>query len=118
MTRVKNNVQRSRRRKKLMKAAKGFRGGRSKLYVPAKETVDRGLAFAYRDRRVKKREFRKLWITRINAGARLNGLSYSEFIRGLKAADVRVNRKLLSEMAVSDPEGFAQLVLTAKSSIG
>lgn len=118
MTRVKNNVQRSRRRKKILKAAKGFRGGRSKLYVPAKETVDRGLAFAYRDRRVKKREFRKLWITRINAGARLHGLSYSEFIRGLKAADVRVNRKLLSEMAVSDPEGFSQLVLTAKGSIG
>ncbi|MBA2564878.1 MAG: 50S ribosomal protein L20 [Gemmatimonadetes bacterium] len=114
MSRVKNNVQRSRRRKKLLKAAKGFRGGRSKLYVPAKETVERGLAFAYRDRRVKKREFRKLWITRINAGTRLHGLSYSEFIHGLKAADVRVNRRLLSEMAADDPAGFAQLVHTAK----
>ena len=117
MSRVKSNVQRSRRRKKVLKAAKGFRGGRSKLYVPAKETVERGLAFAYRDRRVKKREFRKLWITRINAGARLHGLSYSEFIHGLKAADVHVNRKLLSEMAVEDPDGFAQLALTAKKSI-
>ena len=118
MARAKNNVQRSRRRKKLLKSAEGFRGGRSKLYVPAKETVERGLAFAYRDRRVKKREFRKLWITRINAGARMHGLSYSEFIHGLKAADVRVNRKVLSEMAVEDPEGFARLVLTAKNSIG
>ncbi len=117
MSRVKNNVQRSRRRKKLLKRAEGFRGGRSKLYVPAKETVDRGLAFAYRDRRVKKREFRKLWITRINAGARLHGLSYSEFIHGLKAAQVRVNRKLLSEMAVEDPDGFARLALTAKRSL-
>ena len=117
MARVKNNVQRTRRRKKLLRAAKGFRGGRSKLYIPAKETVERGLVFAYRDRRTKKREFRKLWITRINAGARLHGLSYSEFIHGLKAADVRVNRKLLSELAVEDPEGFAQLARTAKRSL-
>ena len=86
MSRVKNNVQRTRRRKKLLKAAKGFRGGRSKLYVPAKETVDRGLAFAYRDRRVKKREFRKLWIIRINAACRMRGLRYSLFISGLQRA--------------------------------
>ena len=117
MSRAKNNVQRSRRRKKILQAAKGFRGGRSKLYIPAKETVERGLAFAYRDRRVKKREFRKLWITRINAGARQHGLSYSELVHGLKAADVRVNRKLLSELAVDDPDAFAQLVLTAKNSL-
>jgi large subunit ribosomal protein L20 len=117
MSRAKNNVQRSRRRKKILKAAKGFRGGRSKLLGPARETVERGLAFAYRDRRVKKREFRKLWITRINAGARQHGLSYSELIHGLKAADVRVNRKLLSEMAVEDPQGFARLVTTAKAGL-
>jgi large subunit ribosomal protein L20 len=117
MARVKNNVQRTRRRKKILKAAKGFRGGRSKLYVPARETVERGLAFAYRDRRVKKRSFRRLWITRINAGARLHGLSYSELIHGLKAADIRVNRKLLSEMAVEDPDGFARLAQAAKEGL-
>ena len=114
MSRVKNNVQRSRRRKKLLEAAKGFRGGRSKLYVPAKETVERGLAFAYRDRRVKKREFRKLWIVRINAAARLHGLSYNAFIRGLKVAQVEIDRKVPADLAIRDAQAFARLAEVAK----
>ena len=115
MPRVKTNVPRTKRRKKILKPAKGYRGGRHRLYIPAKETVERALQFAYCDRRTKKRQFRKLWIARINAAAREHGLSYSRLIHGLKAAEVEIDRKLLSELAVNDPEGFAKLADTAKS---
>ncbi|MGH7543947.1 MAG: 50S ribosomal protein L20 [Gemmatimonadota bacterium] len=117
MPRASNNVQRTRRRKKILKQARGFRGGRHRLYIPARETLERGLQFAYRDRRDRKRQFRKLWITRINAAAREHGLSYSRFIYGLKAAEIEIDRKLLAELAVNDPEGFAELAATAKAKL-
>lgn len=117
MPRVKSNVQRTKRRKKILKKARGYRGGRHRLYIPAKETVERALQFAYRDRRAKKRQFRKLWITRINAAARQHGLSYSRLIHGLKAAEVEIDRKLLAELAVNDPDGFARLAETAKAQL-
>jgi large subunit ribosomal protein L20 len=115
MPRTKNAVASRARRKKVLKAARGYRGGRHALYRTARETVDRALAFAYRDRRRKKRDFRKLWIARINAAARMHGLSYSRFINGLKKADVDINRKMLAEMAVNDEPGFARLAEVAKS---
>ncbi|HKY60898.1 MAG TPA: 50S ribosomal protein L20 [Gemmatimonadota bacterium] len=117
MPRASNNVQRTRRRKKILKQARGYRGGRHRLYIPARETLERGLQFAYRDRRDRKRQFRKLWITRINAAAREHGLSYSRFIYGLKAAEIEVDRKLLAELAVNDPEGFAELAAAAKAKL-
>jgi large subunit ribosomal protein L20 len=117
MPRASNNVQRTRRRKKILKQARGYRGGRHRLYIPARETLERGLQFAYRDRRDRKRQFRKLWITRINAAAREHGLSYSRFIYGLKAAEIEIDRKLLAELAVNDPEGFAELAATAKAKL-
>ena len=117
MPRASNNVQRTRRRKKVLKQARGYRGGRRRLYIPARETLERGLQFAYRDRRNRKRQFRKLWITRINAAAREHGLSYSRFIYGLKAAEIEVDRKLLAELAVNDPEGFAELARAAKAKL-
>ena len=98
MPRVKNHVARLRRKKKIMAAAKGARGGRSKLYKSAKENVERGLAYAYHDRRLKKREFRRLWIVRINAAARLHDLTYSRFMAGLKRAEVEINRKVLADL--------------------
>ena len=100
-----------------MRAAKGARGGRSKLYKTAKENVERGMKYAYRDRRRKKRDFRRLWIVRINAGARLHELSYSRFMAGLKRAGVEVNRKLLADLAVRDPVAFGALVEVAKKSL-
>lgn len=115
MPRVRSNVARLKRKKKIMDAAKGARGGRSKLYKAAKENVERGLAYAYRDRRQKKRDFRRLWIIRINAAARLNDLSYSQFMAGLKRAGVEVNRKLLADLAVRDPAAFTELADVAKS---
>ena len=115
MPRTKSGVASRERRKKYLKRAKGFYGGRSKLYRTARESVERALAFSYRDRRARKRDFRKLWIARINAAARLNGLSYNRFISGLKKAEVDVNRKLLAEMAVNDQEGFKQLAELARS---
>lgn len=115
MPRVKSSVASRERRKKYLKRAKGFYGGRSKLYRTARESVERALAYAYRDRRQRKRDFRKLWIARINAAARLNGLSYNRFISGLKKADVDVNRKMLAEMAVNDSDGFKELAEMAKS---
>jgi large subunit ribosomal protein L20 len=115
MPRTSNAVAGRARRKRVLKAAKGYRGGRHALYRTARETVERALAYAYRDRRTKKRDFRKLWITRINAAARLNGLSYSRFINGLKKADVDINRKLLADMAVNDATGFKRLAEMAKS---
>jgi large subunit ribosomal protein L20 len=100
-----------------MKMAKGYVGGRGRLYRSARETVERALAFAYRDRRVKKRTFRGLWITRIGAAAKLNGLSYSQLIKGLKQAGVEIDRKVLAEIAVADMDGFGQLAQRAKSSL-
>ena len=117
MPRVKSQVARLKRKKKIMRAAKGARGGRSKLYKTAKENVERGLRYAYRDRRRKKRDFRRLWIVRINAGARLHELSYSRFMAGLKRAGVEVNRKLLADLAVRDPGAFGALAEVAKKSL-
>ena len=117
MPRASNNVQRTRRRKKILKQARGYRGGRHRLYIPARETLERGLQFAYRDRRDRKRQFRKLWITRINAAAREHGLSYSRFIYGLKEAEIEIDRKILAELAVNDPEGFAELAAAAKAKL-
>jgi len=115
MPRVKSNVVRLKRKKKIMKAARGARGGRSKLWGPAKETVERGWAYAYRDRRTKKRQFRRLWITRINAAARLNDLSYNELMNGLKLAGVEINRKVLADLAVRDADAFAKIADMAKA---
>ena len=116
MPRVKSNVARLKRKKKIMRAAKGARGGRSKLYKSAKENVERGLAYAYRDRRRRKRDFRRLWIVRINAAARLHDLTYNQFVAGLKRAGVEINRKLLADLAVQDPPAFGQLAEVAKKS--
>jgi len=115
MPRVKSNVVRLKRKKKIMKEARGNRGGRSKLWKAAKETVERGWAYAYRDRRTKKRQFRRLWITRINAAARLNDLSYNQLVSGLKKAGVEINRKVLADLAVRDAEAFAKLAELAKA---
>jgi large subunit ribosomal protein L20 len=107
--RVKRGFKARHRRQKVLKLAKGFRGGRSKLYRTAAGAVDRALRYAYRDRKARKRDFRALWITRINAAARLNNLSYSRLIKGLKLANVGLDRKILAELAVSDPGGFAHI---------
>jgi len=117
MPRVKNGVAHHARKKKVMEAAKGARGSRSKLYKSAKETVERGMRYAYRDRRKKKGEFRMLWIARINAAARLNGLSYSRFMAGLRLAEVEVDRKMLAELAVNEPEVFKGLVDVAREAL-
>lgn len=117
MPRVKNGPAHHARKKKYMEAAKGARGARSKLYKAAKETVERGLAYAYRDRRKKKGEFRTLWITRINAQARVNGLSYNKLMNGLKLAGVEVNRKILADLAVHDQAAFARLAELAKGKL-
>lgn len=101
-----------------MKLAKGYVGGRGRLYRSARETVERSLAFAYRDRRVKKRTFRGLWITRISAAAKINGISYSQLMNGLKHARVELDRKVLSEIAMYDLPGFGQLAQAAKSHLG
>jgi len=114
MPRVKRGTKARQRRKKTLKLAKGYTGGRRRQYRQARETVERGLVYAYRDRRVKKREFRKLWIERINAAARLNGLSYSRLIDGLARAGVAVDRKILADLAVRDPQAFGQVAATAK----
>ena len=115
MPRVKSNVTRLKRKNKIMKEARGARGGRSKLWKAAKETVERGWRYAYRDRRQKKRDFRRLWITRINAAARINDLSYNQLVCGLKKAGVEINRKLLADLAVRDAEAFAKLAELAKA---
>ncbi|MFA7059780.1 MAG: 50S ribosomal protein L20 [Pedobacter sp.] len=117
MPRVKRGFKARRRRNKVLKLAKGYRGARSKLFRSATEAVDRALNYAFRDRRVKKRDFRSLWITRINAASRLNGLSYSKFIFGLKKAKVEIDRKVLADIAVSDPKGFMEIAGLAKASI-
>ncbi|MBI1998187.1 MAG: 50S ribosomal protein L20 [Deltaproteobacteria bacterium] len=118
MPRAKGGSKSRQRRKKIMKLAKGYVGGRGRLYRSARETVERSLAFAYRDRRVKKRTFRGLWITRIGAAAKLNGLSYSQLMNGLKQAHVELDRKVLSEIAMYDLPGFGQLAQAAKSHLG
>lgn len=115
MPRVKNGVAHHARKKKYMEAAKGGRGARSKLYKAAKENVERGMRYAYRDRRKKKSEFRALWITRINAAARLSGLSYSRLMAGLKTAGIDINRKILADLAVRDLDAFAKLAEVAKA---
>ncbi|HET9275975.1 MAG TPA: 50S ribosomal protein L20 [Gemmatimonadales bacterium] len=115
MPRVKSGVAHHARKKKIMKAAKGGFQARSKLYKAAKENVERGLAYAYRDRRKKKGDFRTLWITRINAAARLHGLSYSRLMAGLRGAGVDINRKILADLAVHDPEAFARIAELAKA---
>jgi large subunit ribosomal protein L20 len=116
MPRAKNAVASRTRRKRILKAAKGYYGGRRKLYRTAKESVQRGLAYAYAHRRRRKRDFRRLWIVRINAAARLSGLSYSLFINGLKRAGVNLDRKILADMAARDKEGFAKLAQLALKS--
>ena len=115
--RVKRGFKARRRRNKILKLAKGYRGGHSKLIRTASDTVDRALMFAYRDRRQRKREFRSLWIARINAASRMNDLSYSKFIHGLKLADVTLDRKVLAELAISDPNGFSQIARLAAEQI-
>jgi large subunit ribosomal protein L20 len=115
MPRVKSNVTRLKRKNKIMKLARGNRGGRSKLWKAAKETVERGWAYAYRDRRAKKRSFRQLWITRINAAARMNDLSYNQLVSGLKKAGVEINRKVLADLAVRDADAFTKLAELAKA---
>jgi len=115
MPRVKSGVAHHARKKKLVAGAKGARGGRSKLYKAAKETAERAMRYAYRDRRKKKSDFRRLWITRINAAARLHDLSYSRLIAGLSKAGVEINRKMLADLAVRDAEAFAKVAELAKS---
>ena len=115
--RTKNSVATRRRRKKVMKAARGYFSGRHRLFKNAKETVRRALQYAFRDRKQKKRNMRMLWIARINAACRLNGMAYSRLINGLKMAEVELDRKMLSEIAINDPEGFASIVETARAAL-
>lgn len=114
MARIKRAVNAHKKRRKVMKLAKGYWGAKSKQYRAASEQVARSLRYAYEGRKLRKRDFRRLWITRINAAARLNGMSYSTFINGLKKQNVEVNRKMLADLAVNDAAGFAKLVEVAK----
>ena len=117
MARIKGGMNARRKHNKVLKLAKGYRGARSKQYRVAKQSVMRALTSSYAGRKERKRQFRQLWITRINAAARINGLSYSKFMHGLKLDGVDINRKMLAEMAVNDAEGFATLAEVAKSKI-
>jgi large subunit ribosomal protein L20 len=117
MPRVRSNVARLKRKKQIMKAARGNFGGRSKLWKAAKETVERGWVYAYRDRKAKKREFRKLWILRINAAAHQHEMTYSVFMNGLKKAGIEIDRKILSDLAIKDASAFAELAAKAKSAL-
>lgn len=117
MARIKGAMNARKKHKKVLKMAKGFVGARSKQYRIAKQSVMRAMAHAFAGRKQTKREYRRLWITRINAAARINGLSYSKFMNGLKVAGININRKMLAEMAVNDANAFAKLVETAKSNI-
>ncbi|WP_100405065.1 50S ribosomal protein L20 [Bacillus solitudinis] len=117
MPRVKGGYVARRRRKKVLKLAKGYYGSKHTLFKSAQGQVMKSLLYAYRDRRNKKRDFRKLWITRINAAARINGLSYSRLMHGLKLAEINVNRKILADLAINDEQAFAQLAQKAKSSL-
>ncbi len=115
--RVKTGVVRRRRHKKLLKLARGFYSGRRKHFRKAKEQLERSLVYAYRDRKRKKRDFRRLWITRINAACRLNGISYSKFIYALNKANIQLDRKILADLAVNDADAFAKVVETAKAAL-
>ncbi len=115
MARVKRAVNAKKNHKKVLKQAKGYYGAKSKLFKTANQAVMKSLNYAYIGRKTRKRDFRKLWITRTNAAARINGMSYSKFINGLKKANIDINRKMLSEMAIHDAEGFAKLVQIAKN---
>jgi len=117
MPRVKKSVKTRKRRKRILEAAKGYRGSRGRLYRIAADTVDRARKYSYRDRKAKKRTFRSLWITRINAAARSHELTYGRLISGLNKAKVEIDRKLLAEMAYSDPSGFAKIVEIAKGQL-
>ena len=117
MARIKGGMNARRKHNRVLKLAKGYRGARSKQYRVAKQSVMRALASSYAGRKERKRQFRQLWIARINAAARMNGLSYSKFMYGLKLADVEINRKMLAEMAVNDAEGFKALAEIAKSKV-
>lgn len=117
MPRAKRGFKARRRRNKVLKLAKGYRGARSKLFRSATEAVDRALNYAFRDRKVKKRDFRALWIARINAAARENGLSYSRLVHGLKKAEIGLDRKILAQLAVTDPAGFSAVVDKAKAQL-
>ena len=114
---IKRGVNAVKKRRKIMKLAKGYFGSKSKLYRVARQAVMKSLSYAYVGRKRRKRDFRKLWIARINAGCRINGISYSKFMYGLKLAGITLNRKVLADMAINDAKGFAQLVETAKSKI-
>ena len=111
--RIKRGFKARRRRQKILKLAKGFVAGRSKVFRTAADSVDKALMYAYRDRKVRKRDFRQLWIARINAAARMNDLSYSRFMHGLKQANIDIDRKVLADLAISDPAAFAQLAARA-----
>ena len=117
MPRAKRGNKRLERRKKILKLAKGYRGTKSKLYRSAKESVERALNFAYTGRKLKKRDFRSLWIVRIGAAARINGLNYSQFMHGLKLAGIELDRKILADLAVHQPETFAEVVAQAKNAL-
>ncbi|NLL71385.1 MAG: 50S ribosomal protein L20 [Epulopiscium sp.] len=117
MARVKGGVNAKKRHKRVLKLAKGYRGARSKQYRTAKQAVARALRSSYSGRKQRKRDFRKLWIARINAASRANGLPYNKFMNGLKLSGIEINRKMLAEMAVNDAEGFAQLVDLAKAKV-
>ena len=117
MARVKGAMNTRKRHKKILKLAKGYRGAKSKLFRTANQAVMKSLVYSYIGRKQKKRDFRKLWIARINAAARMNGISYSRFMNGLKKADVTLNRKMLAEIAIADPAAFTALVEKAKASL-
>ena len=115
MARVKGALSTRKRHKKILKLAKGYRGGKSKLYRIANQAVMKSLSYSYVGRKLKKRDFRSLWITRISAACKMNDINYSRFMNGLKKANIEINRKMLSEIAINDPAAFTQLVETAKS---
>jgi large subunit ribosomal protein L20 len=117
MPRVKGGPKTRKRRKKVLKLAKGYRGGRSRLYRTAVDAVHRALAYAYRDRRTRKRDFRRLWITRINAAARLHGLSYSRLMEALRKAHIELDRRILADLAVNDPNAFSKIAEMAKTKV-
>jgi large subunit ribosomal protein L20 len=117
MSRVKRSVHAKKKRRKILKLAKGYFGARSRLLRTATEAVDRAMKYAYRDRRVRKRDFRKLWITRINAAARIHDITYSRLINGMKKAGVEINRKMLADIAVQDPQAFSEIVIVAKGNL-
>ncbi len=117
MARVKGALNTRKHHKKVLKLAKGYRGGKSKLYRTANQAVMKSLSYSYTGRKLKKRDFRRLWITRISAACKLNGINYSRFMNGLKKADIDMNRKMLSEVAISDPAAFTKLVEAAKAAL-